>query len=180
MRDEDDQLHIYKLYGINVPRVIRADKSLRARIGPHAKINDDQIAKAQDVLDKPRIDFQPYAVDYIKKIREGMDMASVESYAYDSEYYKITVPLTQIKGQAGMFGNPLASEVSAMVLKFIEHYQRLDKDILNLLDVYCNTITLSYDQKLFNVETPGGKVLISELNEAMQRYVEKFKKMTGR
>lgn len=180
MREEDDQLYIYKLYGISVPRRLKADKTLRNLIGPNTKITDDQITKAQEVLDNPWVDFKPYALDYVKKIREAIKMARDESYMHDEEYNLITLPLTQIKGQAAMFGNPLISEVSAIILKFLEHYQKLDKDMLTILEAYCSTVVLSYDKNLYNLDTPGGRILMTELNYAMQRYNEKFKKMTGR
>lgn len=180
MREEDDQLYIYKLYGISVPRRIRADKSLRSRIGVNTKISTEQIDKAQDIIDNPRVDFEEYAYRYLSKIEKIIDVARQESYMHYDEYEKITVPLTQIKGQAGMFGNPLASEISAMVLKFLEHYQRLDDDMLDILNVYCRMIRASYTKSLLHIETPGGRILIGELTHAMQRYKDKFKKMTGR
>ena len=180
MREEDDQLYIYKLYGLSVPRRMKADRSLRARIGPSVKITDDQVAKAQEVIDNPPVDFEPYAMDYLRKIKDAVEMARHESYLHEEEYNLIILPMTQIKGQAAMFGNHLASEVSAMILKFVEHYKKLDSDMLILLDAYCKTVHLSYSKKLYNVETPGGRVLISEISYAMQRYTERFKKKTGR
>jgi len=156
MREEDDQLYIYKLYGIALPRFIKSDKALRARIGPNTKITDDQIKQAQDIIDNTPIDFEPYAMNYLHKIKEAVEMA------------------------AAMFGNHLASEISAMILKFIEHYKRLDSDMLVLLEAYCKTIHLSYSKKLYNVDTPGGRVLLSEMGYAMERYAERFRKKTGR
>ena len=180
MREEDDQLYIYKLYGIALPRFIKSDKALRARIGPNTKITDDQIKQAQDIIDNTPIDFEPYAMNYLHKIKEAVEMARNETYLHDGEYDMIVFPMTQIKGQAAMFGNHLASEISAMILKFIEHYKRLDSDMLVLLEAYCKTIHLSYSKKLYNVDTPGGRVLLSEMGYAMERYAERFRKKTGR
>jgi len=180
MREEDDQLYIYKLYGVSLPRRMKAEKSLRARIGPNVKITDDQIGKAQEILDDHTIDFTPYAINYLRQIKEALEMAKHESYLHQEEYNLIVMPMIQIKGQGGMFGNQLASEVSEMVLKLLEHYKRLDNDMLILLEAYCKTIQLSYDKKLYNIETPGGRVLVSEIGYAMERYTERFKKKTGR
>ncbi len=180
MREEDDQLYIYKLYGISVPRKMKANKSLRALIGPNAKITPQQIEKAQDIIDNPRVDFRPYAMEYLNKIEGAIEMARQETYLHEEEYNLVAIPLTQIKGQASMFGNPLASEISGMVLKFLEHYKKLDLDMLMLVEAYCRTIRLSYDKKISNIETPAGRVLVTELSSAMQRYTEKFNKKTGR
>ena len=180
MKEEDDQLYIYKLYGISLPRFMKAEKSLRARIGPNAKISDDQINKAQEIIDNPPLDFETHVMNYLRKIKEAIEIARDEAYLHEDEYNMIVIPMTQIKGQAAMFGNDLASEISAMVLKFLEHYKRLDEDMLILLDAYCKTIHLSYEKKLLNVNTPGGRVLISEISYAMERYTDRFNKKTGR
>lgn len=180
MREEDDQLYIYKLYGLSTPRRIKADKSLRARIGPNATITEAQIEKAQMAIDDSHVDFKPYALSYVSKIEQAVGMIRAESYAREDDYNLIINPLIQIKGQAGMFGNQLISEVSAMVLKFLEHYQKLDNDMLAFLDIYCQSVRMSYDRQLTRIDSPGGRVLINELSIAMERYRQRFNHRTGR
>ena len=180
MREEDDQLYIYKLYGIYKPRVIKAEKALRSKIGPRAKITDDQIASAQKIIDQPEIDFKPYALEYVQKIEDAVNAARQVSYMQGDDYYKITIPLTQIKGQATMFGNVVASIISARILKFMEHYQRLDEDVFKIMDVYIQSVRLSYHSRLFTLEQSDAHTLLSELDYAIDRYHTKFKQKTGR
>lgn len=180
MREEDDQLYIYKLYGISVPRKIKVNNILRQKIGPNAKITQDQIEKAQEIIDNPRIDFEPYAIQYVRNIENAIYAAADENYMREEDYDKITMPLTEIKGQAGMFGNKLASELSTHLLRFLEHYKRLDRDVLQIVAIYCKSIRASYAAKLFDTDKTAGRNLLTEMQYAMQRYDKKFKEMTGR
>ena len=180
MRDEDDQLYIYKLYGISIPRKFSAQKVLRNKIGPNGGITQRQIDNAQDILENPKIDFQPFALQHISELEHAIRGIKETSYQEGGDHNKITDPLIQIKGQATMFGNPLATDISQTVLRFIEHYKNLDDDALSILQLYCNSIKLSYANKLYNGDTPGGRILISELEHTIARYHEKFKKKTGR
>ena len=104
MREEDDQLYIYKLYGINKPRKIKAAKTLRAKIGPVTKILPEQIRDAQNIIDYPEIDFKPFAFAYIDKIEEAIRIATGTDCDREQYYDELVVPLSNIKGQAGMMG----------------------------------------------------------------------------
>jgi hypothetical protein len=178
MREEDDQLYIYKLYGISVPRKVKVSNISR-RI-PNAKITQAQIENAQELINNPRVDFEPYAIQYIRQIEDAIYIVADDNYMREDDYEKVILPLTEIKGQAGMFGNNIASELSAHVLKFIERYKRLDKDVLQIIALYCKSIRKSYSSKLFDIEQTAGHVLLTEIQYAMQRYDKKFKAMTGR
>ena len=127
MRDDDDQMYIYKLHGISQPRRLKAINYLRQKIGPNATITDHQIEQAQDIIDNPRMDFTPYALDRVKDIEDAVDFADDVSYMPENMMDGVLRPLMQIKGQAAMFGNPLATELSARILYFLERYKRLDK-----------------------------------------------------
>lgn len=180
MREEDDQLYIYKLYGISVPRKIQVTNVLRQKIGVGVKITQEQIEQAQELIDNPRVDFEPYALDAIRKIENAIYAAADESYMREEDYDKITMPLTEIKGQAAMFGNKLASQLSAILLKYLEHYRRLDRDMLKIIALYCRSIRISYGSRWFEIDNQASQALLSEMQAAMNRYDKKFKQMTGR
>jgi hypothetical protein len=180
MNEEDDQLYIYKLYGISTPRRLKAQRELRRKIGSGVKINDIQIARAQEIIDKPRFDYKPYAMESISQIEGLIKEAGDITYMREDVVSAMLVPLIQIKGQAAMFGNKLASQLSARILSLIEYYKRLDKDILDILYIYCKSIRVSYDHKLYESDTQKGAELLSEIDYAIDRYNKKFKAMTGR
>lgn len=174
MRDEDDQLHIYKLYGVSTPRVIKATRTLRAKIGAGTKITPEQITTAQDFIENSGLDYSKTALGYIKQL-EGVIAAMRETrYNRESDYNMISMPIMQIKGQAGMFGNDLATAISYRILVFLEKFQRLDDAVLDILAVYTKAIKLSYNLKLYNANTQGAREIVKELDEALSRYSRKF------
>ena len=175
MREEDDQLYIYKLYGVSKPRKIKATKELRAKIGPVTKITEEQIKDAQKIIDFPDKDFSSYALEQLLKIEGAIDAMRMMSYDRESDYETVIVPLSNIKGQAGMFGNWLGSHLSEMILKFLEKYQRLDDHALDILVNYSKAIRLTYDLKLFDTSSSGGQKIAYELQYAIKRYDERFK-----
>lgn len=174
MREEDDQLHIYELYGVSTPRVIKATKDLRNKIGHGVKITGDQIEKAEEFIQNSGLDYSETALAYIKQLEGVVSEMRQSSYDRESDYNMISMPIMQIKGQAGMFGNELASAISYRVLVFLEKFQRLDDAVLDIVDVYSQAIKLSYDLKMYNVDTPGGKQIVGELDKALDRYRKKF------
>ncbi len=180
MRDEDDQLYIYQLYGISTPRKIKAEKTLRAKIGASTKITPEQIEKAQKIITHPKKDFSGYALQQLSRIEGAIHATYENTYDRESDYELIIVPLSNIKGQAGMFGNWLASHLSEIILKFLEKYKRLDNDALDILGHYCKAIHLTYELELFDTTSTGGQKIAHELQYVVKRYNERFKKKIER
>lgn len=178
MRDEDDQLYIYELYGIKTPRKIKADKELRAKIGVSAKIEAKDIEKAQGLIDNSGLDYKPVALRHIKQLEGVIQSMRATDYNREQDYNMVSMPIMQIKGQAGMFGNHLASDVSYLILVFLEQYQRLDDSILDIVEVYIKAVRLSYDLHLYNSDSQGGKDIVDELKNALTRYRKRFSERT--
>ena len=174
MDDEDEQLYIYGLYGVMMPRKLRAQKTIRAKIGPSAKITEDQISKAQQFIDECKLDFKPEALNQLTKIENEIKVLRHIEYDRNQHYNAIVIPMMQIKGQAGMFGNMLVSEISAMMMRFLEIFQEFDNDALELLTVYCRTVRISYEKEIINTETDSGRAIINEMQQAMERYKAKI------
>ena len=178
MSEKDDQMYVYQLFSVSTPRRIKAEKTLRSKIGPVAKIDEQSIIKAQRKIDKPQIDFKPYALDYVRDIEEIVYELRSMDYGREGEYNRIAIPVSQLKGQAGMFGNTFVSDVSAKTLRFLEHYKRLDDDVLSILEAYCRCVKTSYDHYITKTETAEAESLIQELEGAVQRYIAKFRRHT--
>lgn len=178
MSEKDDQMYIYQLFGVSTPRRIKADKRLRNKIGPVAKIGEQQVMKAQRKIDKPDVDFRPYAMDYLKQIDDlVMELKSMD-YDREREYNRTIVPVSQLKGQAAMFGNPFVSEVSAKVLRFLEHFKRLDDDVLSILEAYRSCVRTAYERYISKGDSTEAQNLSQEMDAAIQRYIAKFRRRT--
>ena len=178
MSEKDDQMYIYQLFGVSTPRRIKATKDLRNKIGPVAKIDEQRIMKAQRKIDKPQIDFTPYALEYIANVEDLILEIRMMDYNREGEYNRLTVPISQLKGQAAMFGNPFVTDVSATVLRFLEHFKRLDNDVISILEAYCRCVRASYEHYITQSSSPEAQKLSYEMDNALQRYVAKFRRRT--
>jgi hypothetical protein len=180
MREEDDQLYVYKLYGISTPRIIKATKTLRNKIGPVAKITSEQIQDAQEYLEECGLDFSIQALQYIEELENIVADMRHSDYNREEDYDIVATPIMQVKGQAGMFGNKLASEVSYMLLAFMEKFRRLDHGMLNIIGIYIRVVRLSYRFELHNTGVPGADDIINELQVALDKYYDKYANDTGK
>ena len=181
MLEEDDQLYVYKLYGVSIPRKFKARKNLRNRIGEHTTITQTQIEKAEELIGNGMVDYSPYVFDCLEDIL--MTVQDVRNGGNDMDdlfYDRVIIPLVQIKGQAAMFGNPVASQLAHIVVNFMEHYHRLDNDVLKIIEACCHSIRISYTKDIKDLASSKAQLLISELQYAMKRYNHKFKQKTGR
>lgn len=176
--DKDDQMYIYKLFGVSTPRRIKATDHLRQKIGPIATIDEKKIAIAQRNIDTPKIDYAPYALDLVKALRRIIEELRSMDYDREREYNRVSGPIAQLKGESAMFGNTLSSVISAKVLRFLEHFKRLDNDVMDILEAYCHAITIAYEKSLNDPDTPQARKLSEELNGAMERYIAKFRRRT--
>ena len=173
---KDDQLFVYKLFGISTPRLLKSRSNLRQRIGPTATISDAQILKAQYHAEKPAVDFTPYILDYISQLESIVEMLRADDYGREDHYDRTTIPIVQIKGQAAMFGKPFVSSVSEKILFFMEQYKRLDNDVLDILTAYCAVIKTVCDAD----STASQDNLMEEIESALNRYKLKFDRKTGK
>ena len=178
MPEKDDQMYVYQLFGVSTPRKIKANNVIRSKIGPVATIDEKKVLRAQRKIDNPDVDFKPYAMEYIVAIENICAELKTMDYGREAEYNRTTIPISQLKGQAAMFGNQLVSDVSAKILRFLEHYKRLDNDVIDIIDAYCRTIRASYDNYITDLDDTNGQRLVEELGSALKRYTAKFKKRT--
>ena len=174
MRDEDDQLYVYELYGVSTPRVIKATKDLRSKIGPNAGITPTQISEAQKFINNSGLDYTEQALNYMKQLEDVVMGLRATPYNREGDYNLVSTPIMQIKGQAGMFGNKLASEISYVLLVFLEKFQRLDDSVLDIIDQYIKAIRLSYNDRFYDNDSDGGKKIVVELDMVLKRYQKKF------
>ncbi len=175
MRDEDDQLYIYKLYGLTKARKIKAEKTLRVKIGASASITDKQIEKAQEIIDRATVDFKPFAYEMIGIIEGNVEYMQLMSYGREEEYETFLVPFIQLKGQAAMFGNTFVSDLSQVILSFLDKNRRLDDTSLEIVKAYCKSARVAYEKDIDTLQSNNGRTLYTELQYAIKRYEDRLK-----
>jgi hypothetical protein len=180
MTDKDDQMYVYKLFGISMPRKVKAVNYIRQKLGPVAKIGDDDIKKAQRVLDNPPFDYEPTALEHVEEVENIILSLKDMGYERESEFSRLTQPIAQIKGHAGMFGNSFVSEVTIRLLSLMEQYKRLDNDMLYIISAWCRCVNLSYEMRIYSMDNMEAQKILTEFDGATERYIQKFKRKTNK
>lgn len=159
-------------------RVIKANRLLQAKTGI-VKIDKDTIAKCQDLIDDTDMDFQPFADEIIDTMQKLSTEAKTLS-GHDEEdavlLDKLCGEVMQIKGQAGMFGYDLASNLSDIMLSFLESIDHIDNHVIEILDAHTKTLDVVFKSGLKGDGGAQGKALKAELEDACSRYFSKYAK----
>lgn len=147
------------------PRVIKARKLLQQKIGT-GQIDPFKIKKMQEYLDNLRIDYDPIAEQYLKKIEDIV--AALPESEYDRDYHlqEIVKPVMELKATGGMFNEHVISNISGTVLGFLEHIQKLDAGSLEIVQAHNVAIRTALRQDIRSLENHKAQDLITEINRA--------------
>jgi len=175
INDEDDQLYIYKMYGVSKSRRIKADNNLRLKIGPTAKITEKQIEDAQWVIERGNVDqLYSYAINLVDKMESDISMLSTFApYDREDHYDLMITPVVELKGQCAMFGNDFVTALSKIVIYFLEKYRVFDNVVLEIMSIFCRSTRLSFDKEIYEVGQINAQKLINELEYTIKWYEDR-------
>ena len=83
-------------------------------------------------------------------------------------------PVMELKGNGGMFGYRLITEIADIVLNFLENISELNEDVFEILEVHQKTLKIIIANKLAGDGGRVGKELAQELFKACNRYYKKY------
>lgn len=177
INDEDDQLYIYKMYGVTQPRRIKADNSLRLKIGPTARITESQIENAQWSIDRGNVDqLYSYAMGLVDKMDNDIAMLSnFEPYDRAEHFNLMLTPVVELKGQCAMFGNDFVTALAKMVVYFLEKYRALDNVTLEIMSIFCRATRLSFDKEIYELGQINAQKLLNELEYTIKWYEDQIR-----
>ena len=85
-------------------------------------------------------------------------------------------PVMQLKAQGGLFHYPLISEISHIIIDFLENIPGLDEIVMDITEAYRKSINAIVSAQLKDQNTAHGKSLHIELDKVCNRYY-KLKKI---
>ncbi len=154
-------------------KVIKASKALQMKVGT-GTIDDQVLEKAQKLMDENKIDFAPLAKEHVSALVEAIqDAESKEPNGYENvDLASFSTPIMNLKGNAGSFHYQLIGDISGAVLSLLEHADRMDKKLLEIMQVLHKTILLIMAQELKGLGGKEGK----QLNIAFQELCTSYAK----
>ena len=154
------------------PVIHKADQSLQNRIGK-GPIDETALKKAQQVIEEASEDFEPLAMTFLSKLKTGIEAAQKGAGSNEELIKGMTSPVMELKANAKMFQYDLVSALANIMLGFLETISKLDKDAIDIVAAHHQTLNLIIIKKMKGAGGEHGKLLQTELRDAVHRYFSK-------
>lgn len=136
-------------------------------------IPPERLLKAQTFIEGTKVDFQPYAAEYLRAIENAI--AAYESGVLTARETidRMTLPVMQLKANGGMFRYELLSDIADTLLYFMEKIERLNADSLSVIRVHVSALHSITKNGLGGSGGREGRALLDELERACDRYTRR-------
>ncbi|PZO83702.1 MAG: hypothetical protein DI626_08850 [Micavibrio aeruginosavorus] len=130
----------------------------------------------QEYVDSAPIDYTPQARRDVDQFGFLSDRVKAGSLDAITAHPKMLTIVMQLKANGGMFGYPLVSETSAVLLRFLDKTKTMDEDFFEIIDTYIHVLNIIINKKLRGLNTSEGLALAEELSNACARYEKRHGK----
>lgn len=155
-------------------RFIKPPNILKEKVGSGG-LSKNILEKAQQLLDENSIDFEPIAQQYMGALQVALNEAEQKGGKDQDETLleNMIKPIMQMKANGGMFKYTLVSRISDGIVLFLEHLDRIDADVLEILQAYQTTITAILHGRIQGDGGEKGDALAMAISDACARYNKK-------
>lgn len=128
------------------------------------------LKSTQEYVDSAPIDYAPQArrdVDQLAILANRVRTGALDT---PTAHPKMLTIVMQLKANGGMFGYPLISETSGVLLRFMGKARAMDGDFFEIMDTYLRVLDIILNKRLRGLNTREGLALAEELDNACGRY----------
>lgn len=155
------------------PRFIKPKNTFKEKVGSGG-IPGDLVNKGQALIEK-NDNFEPHAKAYLEKISSTLARHEQHELIGSEARILLVNPVMQIKGNAGMFQYHLMSEISDVLLSFLENIDALNPDSLAVVKAHHTALQAILAARLKGTGGADGRALAAELEKATTRYYDKYR-----
>ena len=140
-------------------------------------IPPELLQQAEAYIENNDVDFTETAETYFELLERALTMSEQDGVDEEQAFEAILFPLSQLKAQGAMFKYSIISEITAMLINFLEVIEKLDQEAINITRAYKMTLKALLLRNRHGVEaTEKDAVLKEALKDACLRYFNKHKK----
>ena len=154
-------------------RFIKPPNRLREKVG-YGGIDPKRLAQGSEFVLKNDFDFEPYARNFLEILENTIQDIHDGKYEGKEAVDILSRPVMELKGNGGMFGYRLISEIADIVLNFLENISELNEDAFEILEVHQKTLKIVMANRLRGDGGQVGKELARELFQACNRFYRKY------
>lgn len=137
---------------------------------------DHKIIKAaQKIIEKNDVDFIPMAQRHLSALREGLRLIRTQRSRFEIDGLLATLsqPTIQLKANGAMFGYPLVTKITDLMIRFLEVLEDIDDDALDVMNGFATALNAVIIGEMRGFGGEDGKQLYAALEDACQRYFDK-------
>ncbi len=155
-------------------RFINPPNVLKQKVGGGG-IDPKRLEKAQNFIDENKLEFEPYAENYLETINAVIANYKAGKLDDRTAIDDMIRPIMQLKANGGMFKYSLISDIADIVLLFLENIDTLNDEAISVVLVHQKTLQVIIGNKLRGTGGQEGTILARELEKACLRYYKKYK-----
>lgn len=149
--------------------LISPPNRLKEKVGSGG-IDENVLNKAQALLENNTVDFKPIASMLMELLAEAVTDAKNGNIKGETAIEAMIYPAMQLKAQGTMFHYPLVTEISNILVNFLETVTTVDKDVLDLVVAHKMSINAVLASQIKGDGGKVGKDLRDALMDACNRY----------
>jgi hypothetical protein len=156
-------------------KIITLPNTIKQKIGSGG-LDAATLAEAEKVLTENTVDFRPIAEGLLKELAEAIEAARNSEVDYEALIEAMIYPAAQFKAQGSMFGFPLVSDISDILINFLETISTPPaEEALDIITAHKMAISVVINSGIKERFHPQGEELKRSLMEACQRYYKSRK-----
>ena len=133
-------------------------------------VDDKVVARAQGLIEHNNIDFTPLAFELVGTLQKTIKEAQSGAITGEDAISAILYPAMQLRAQGGMFHYPLITDISDILINFMETVTVIDKEVLEIVEAHKKSIRHVLTKKMRGDGGMVGKELCSALMDSCKRY----------
>jgi hypothetical protein len=158
----------------NQPKVRRAElisppNRLKEKVGSGG-IDEIVLVKAQELLENNTVEFAPLAEMLLNVLDTAVQNAKSNATKGEAAIEAMIYPAMQLKAQGSMFHYPLVTEISNILVNFLETVTGIDKDVIDIVNAHKMSIGVVISGNIRGDGGHTGKELRAALMDACNRF----------
>lgn len=153
-------------------KIIKANYRLQHKVGA-GPLDQNAVKASQNVIENNVVDFQPLGLALLKKLEDGIALASDPAVTMQQMKDVLTTPVMELKANAAIFHYTLITNLANIVLSFLEAIKIMDVDAINIVSAHSKTLHMIIVRQMSGDGGEAGKQLATELQQACDRYYHK-------
>lgn len=149
--------------------LITPPNKLKEKVGTGG-IDEVVLNKAQNLLENNTVDFKPIASMLSDLLSEAITDAKLGKISGEQAIEAMIYPAMQLKAQGTMFHYPLITEISNILVNYLETINNTDKDVIDIVVAHKMSINAVLSAEIKGDGGKVGKELRDALLDACNRY----------